>query len=1610
MALDIINQIEAARRSLLDLTMRNRLLSFRPNKNRSIRVVDELPNEVYSMLVIDEKAMEFKPEDEAFLESSGNGLTVPPESEIEVNEDTESTDELTKIWTVPLTQTVPGKYTDRYLQTKLDSETLQKRLFFVNQQARSVFEEQGYSVLFLALSFLEWKESPDSDEVRKAPLILIPVELERAGVQKTFRLTWTNEEVFANISLIAKLNDVEVHLPNFQMPEEKSGIEDYLESVVRSIEKMKGWRVVNDIYLDFFSFTKFVMYKDLDPKSWPVEADLVDHPLLRTVLEPEQHSSEITGFIPEEADQKLALKDLYHIMDADPNQIAVLEDIKSGANLVVEGPPGTGKSQTIANAIAELLGAGKSVLFVSEKMAALEVVKRRLDNVGLGRFCLEIHSRKARKKDVLKELERSIVSIGPKPPHENSNIRETETLRSQLNEYAQALRESIGKIELSPFSLYQMKEASVREFPKSGELMARITWDEIMGYGHEEWDRAILALKEFTDVASLVNPIDKCPWLGTMPGLVLPGDEKHILRGLEECIEALRAAAIQLKSMSDDMGLSSLSTPKAVAQLLVVGRFIDSGPRIEKYVLDNPEWDVPNDAANVLIAKVSECQSKIKVVLERFEDAALEENIDNLLAEFSNGLTNQFRIFTPRWWRLIKKIRALFKIHAPWKSLILVADLNRLAEAIAFRAEVRNHNDEAKLLFGSMWIQEKSDTTRLSKFGEWIVQFRSYLRQGVILDKALEIVSNREEGKIFEESLAALERLQADFIRKRDNIFVRLNINSGVMFGVEPDYLKADVLAERLTFLEKSTNVLQKWSQYTIYREKVRLTIAGDLIAPLESGEIGPTNLLACFKFSFAENLLREAFKSRPRLSEFIGDLHEKKIARFTELDKLILHENAQRLIYKLEQNKPLIIGGASRGSEAGILLGELGRKRGHMPIRRLLNQCGRLIQSIKPCFMMSPLSIAQFLEPRSMKFDVILFDEASQVRPEDALGSLLRGTQLVVMGDSRQLPPTTFFDSVVAGVEEDDQQTSEAIVSEVESILHQCKRSFPSRSLKWHYRSHHQSLIAVSNREFYDNKLLIFPSAVDRSEELGLSFVLMQGTVYDRGRSSVNRQEAREVAKAAVDHYRKYPTKSLGVGAFNIRQQQAILEEIELQLIEHRDMEESFRSDRDEHFFVKNLETIQGDERDVIFISVGFGFDENRKLSLNFGPLNQAGGERRLNVLITRAREKCVVFANFRSSDLNADGNSPYGIRALKSFLSYAENRTFYNEESIIEDSDSPFEDSVLEFLRDHGYEVKKQFGSASFRIDLAVVDQRAKGSFLAGIECDGQKYHTSPVARDRDRLRQQILEGLGWHIVRIWSTDWYRNRTDCQKRLLKSLKELNKIEPRSNQAHSRQALEGLLAVVPGGNIDSGQKGAPEINQTKLFDLVPMYTVCSRLENIRRSGELHRQSLNKLAILVQEVVDVEGPIHKSEVIKRIRSLWGLLRTGERIQKALDAGIKYALRNEIVRGKSNFLYSLKPQPITPRRRDGNPIADLDLICDEEIAAGIRFVLEHQFSTFPEDLCIQVCRIFGIQSTHDEETIRIKRIITQLSSEGILEELPNRMLKLSKSLVRDALTS
>ncbi len=456
-----------------------------------------------------------------------------------------------------------------------------------------------------------------------------------------------------------------------------------------------------------------------------------------------------------------------------------------------------------------------------------------------------------------------------------------------------------------------------------------------------------------------------------------------------------------------------------------------------------------------------------------------------------------------------------------------------------------------------------------------------------------------------------------------------------------------------------------------------------------------------------------------------------------------------------------------------------------------------------------------------------------------------------------------------------------------------------------------------------------------------------------------------------------------------------SVYEEVEQQIREHPEMEEFFKMNQNEHFFVKNLETIQGDERDVIFLSIGFGFDEFKRLTHNFGPLNQDGGERRLNVLISRARERCVVFSNFKAGDLSIDASASFGLRALKVFLDYAENRKLHVIESKGEDTDSQFEDAVYGFLRDHGYDVRKQVGCGGYRVDLAIVSAKSPGRYILGIECDGAKYHSSPVARDRDRLRQQILEGLEWNLYRIWSTDWYRNRADTSHRLLEAVENAKKLGNKPPKVTQRQVP--IVKDIQ-KEIKREESQGKNISDNTLDNIVPDYEICTSLE-INTQSALDEMPVDQLAKAFIKVVDFEGPVHFDEVVRRIRSHCGLKRTGNKIHDAISRAAASAERKKAVIRRGNFYWSTSNQIVKVRRRCGDSPAKIELICDEEIAETINLVLKHQFATMQDDLIVKSSRVLGFKATSETVSERINDIIEKLVVQGKLERLSNGMIDL-----------
>lgn len=579
---------------------------------------------------------------------------------------------------------------------------------------------------------------------------------------------------------------------------------------------------------------------------------------------------------------------------------------------------------------------------------------------------------------------------------------------------------------------------------------------------------------------------------------------------------------------------------------------------------------------------------------------------------------------------------------------------------------------------------------------------------------------------------------------------------------VRPESIQPAALRCRLEHADASGEGVLSWSKYLTLRRLAEAEGLVPFVTLLEAGKLAAGQLPLAFEFSAYQSIGRSLYQDYPELRRFSGQSHEKTQADYRALDAEITRLAGRDTAYRIEAQTRIPQG--ERGSTVGeftemhLLRREIAKQRRHIPIRQLIKRAGHALVALKPCFMMGPLSLAQYLDQGAIEFDLVVMDEASQLRPEDAMGAIARGGQLVVVGDPKQLPPTNFFNRLLDANDDEDEEAPAAI-SGMESILDICRQLFtPVRSLRWHYRSQHESLIAFSNFHFYKN-LVVFPSPYAKHPGLGVKYHHVRNGVYA---SNQNAPEAQRLVDAVLAHMMKRPDESLGIVTLN-QTQSALIEELLEQKL--KNFEEGARYlDRWETegwpLFIKNLENVQGDERDVIFISTTFGKAPGAaRVAQRFGPINKADGWRRLNVLFTRAKRRIELFSSMLPEDVLVDEKASLGRKALRDYLDFAKRGILVSTDENERAPDSDFEVSVANVVTSLGYEVKPQLGVAGFFIDMAVRNPDRPGEYLAAIECDGATYHSGASVRDRDRIRQEILESLGWKgkIHRIWSTDWF-------------------------------------------------------------------------------------------------------------------------------------------------------------------------------------------------------------------------------------------------------------
>jgi very-short-patch-repair endonuclease len=1265
----------------------------------------------------------------------------------------------------------------------LPEQELSLRIVDIYRKAQVALQEGGANTLYLALGFLLWKPN-DKDQRRfRAPLVLLPVSIERKSVRSGVKLFAHDDEPRFNTTLLEMLRkDFEIDIRGLDgtLPSDHSGIDlnGIWNHVRQAIKEAPGFEVVEEVVLGHFSFAKYLMWKDLVDRTDALRRNPVVKHLIDTPREP--YPSEIAFVDRSVVDREYKPSDLLTPLPADASQMAAIATADRGKDFVIIGPPGTGKSQTISNLIAHLLGKGKTVLFVSEKTAALEVVYRRLKDVDLARFCLQLHSNKASKSDVLEQLRRSWQaqhqSIAENWAKEAETLR---GLRDRLNVVVNRLH--------TPWPNGLTAHYAIGVKVRDHELASNISFNWPSANQHdadrlEQMREAVDRLQ--TQACSIEN------LLSEELQLIAHGDwspqwEGRIVDRAKRLSSAVHGVEQAMLQLLDAINITvpdySVSRLDALAELANV--LLAAWRKPISYALEADGLDYI-DALNEAVSRLTDYATAFGQLSCQY-DAFTWRNIDG------DEIAQNWQHAQSAWWlkrfwlrkRIIKRLKragAKGKPN-PEKDALLLKQLrvhgeaiDRLDKILSRFKDWQGHSTEADNLKILCKLGEKVRVTtgKLAEDSSTLIEIRSKIRT-LLADGNDLLMLEAPVGRMANSFVQAHRQLHEACLE-----FETLAGQSIRQYFAQ--HQKAlDAIKNTVEHIAANHAELRSWCDWRRRRDQAIALELGPLVSAIESGLIRPSQINEAFEAAYCSWWSSCVIGEDEVLRTFSTPEHAATIEKFRVIDSTFQKLTAAYIAAKLSGQLP-DAATIQRSSSWGVLQHELQKKARHKPVRQLIQEIPEVLTALTPCLMMSPLSVAQYLPPDQALFDVIIFDEASQITVWDAVGALARGRQAIVAGDPKQMPPTNFFARA-----DDDPDGEVEVESDLESILDELLgASIPKQTLNLHYRSKRESLIAFSNNRYYGNELITFPAPIN--PDCGVRLIRPDG-FYARGKARHNEGEAKAIVAEIVSRLTHNDVnvrqQSLGVVTFNTEQQSLIENLLDDARAKHPEIEWAFSAEHTlEPVFVKNLETVQGDERDVILFSITYGPDQSGHVTMNFGPLNRTGGERRLNVAMTRARMEMLVFSTLSPDRIDLSRTSAPAVRDLKHFLEYADRGAVVLGAAVhgsLGDFESPFESAVAKALREKGWEVHAQIGVSAYRIDLGIVHPERPGIYLAGIECDGAMYHSSAYARERDKIRQSVLEGLGWTLFRVWSADWWTNREKSLELLHQAL--LNLLE--SNQ-----------------------------------------------------------------------------------------------------------------------------------------------------------------------------------------------------------------------------------
>ncbi len=1452
-------KLEYWKSSLLDLTRRNKQLYFNPEGKRRIEIIAPAPAELFDKILSQTRKLEFI---KIFNREN--------------NKEKYTSEQLNELHDKQIKKAI-NKKRSTHLITRIEDQTLNQLLKRMRRNARSSIEERGVNILFLAFGLMRWYDPLKPKDPVYSPILFVPVKLDRKNILSNYYIELLDDDVIVNYTLRKKLKDeYKIELPEFDdeteiTPESMTSYFNQIREIISINDS--NWSIEDRVFIDLFTFSKIRLYQDLE-----LHQDVImQHPLIRAIALGEGYN-EAKEHIPGKIGDAIAPENTYSILDTDSSQQLAIEYAKKGASLIIRGPPGTGKSQTIANIIAECLADDKKVLFVAQKKAALDVVKERLDKYGVGEFCIDIHSQKSNKANILDQIRKSMGSSYEPvqyPGEIFSNLKQT---RDKLNSYIDLVHQKL-------FNTDQTLYTAIAKYSQlDGVPLVKGRFHNIQ-FSYED----LYNIKNYFKQLQIYD--------GYFLGLVSTDNNPWVNSILRET----DITADKLLSMIDNVYTS-------------ISQLTDS---INKTINKHGILDL-NQIKDI---------NRLHIIFRSISPGILKYDVEGMLNRFINEYHGLFKIFK----RNYRKDRKILKKHIKRKQIL---KKNTMTEILQKLVKIKNIHVFAKL--------EK-------------------------IDDLYEEINNIE--MIYARTASDKLKLTA---------YIELNINLS-----EKSFIKE--LEANLIYLDKllnSSDELSEWIEYHKVIDDIKQNLGKTYLHNFKEviqNSDGYILYEQIFEKSYLKVWIDKAIKQL-NLQRFNNILQEELKEDFIDLDQRLIKLNRYRIIDNLFENRNKennTVALSMKNSEVSLLQREMLKKRRIKPLRKLFSQTRNYLTTLKPCFLMSPLSVAEYLPGDRFNgfFDVVIFDEASQVSPEDAVGAILRGKQLIVVGDPKQMPPTNFF-SVTTELEDEDEE-----FYTMESILDECIGiGLTDVYLKWHYRSKKENLITFSNYHYYDNLLNTFPdtlrfgsSFADTVDKLdAIDFVNVNG-VYDKGKTRKNEIEAETVAQAIIHHFKwcKSQNKeySLGVVAFSQAQADAITHALENLYRDTPTLENLVNSNK-EHFFIKNLENVQGDERDFIFFSVGYAKDKHGKMSLNFGPLNKKGGERRLNVAITRARYHIKLFCSFNPEEVDTSRTNSLGVKHLIDYLIFAKTRSLTKEKSnkYIRDE---FAVEVSKALNNMGYETETNVGNGSYKIDVGLVDPSDNSKYLISIETDGSNYMLGETCRDRNRIRPEMLRLLGWKPYHIWTPTWYKNKDEILNDIIQLIdapsviRKIPKDEGDVNISHK--------TWMPSKNVKkaiySDIKYRRQLLDNPLFEeyheFVPLYFL--------ETDEIYES--DKYKKIIGQIVEQEGPIHRDLLIKRLMNVFQVKRRTHKI----DSYLKYTLRSEFYQSKD---WTPKIRIAIDQKTDPR---SFEHISESELILTIKYIIQNAKTSTHEDLMRAVINIFGYKVLKADMKERLNWLIDNLIS-------------------------